>query len=383
MLTYNLQPNCEAHKFTEYDYVEKYQDEAKSAEFRNLRRQWRNQGTTLENVAAYTTCDNPTYHATITQEAVGRSADLVNAGWVPDVFFAQILEGAQYLQVGRQFANVYNAPEGQPHIIYREFDRFTRPQIVGEDDEFKSRKGERKTQTLDFVTIGDRVNFTWQTLKDFPIDQTGLELRAIGASIALEEDRFVVNALHNATSGNNATTYHNTTTYEATGNYLPFVELMRYKARMAAPTETSHPGMDDQTRDTLLNLYNANILIVPPSIYEDIVTNYLTMDQAFWRNSKILDDGSIETAFGMKIYRMNTGYMDEQYEWYSTDDVYFVDSRLGGVDMVFKEPLQLVDWPTNEYRRQNMMVYERMNAIVRNRRSIFRLSVVRASGQSQ
>ena len=380
MITYTQEPQMEAHRFTEYDFQEKFQDEAKSAEFRNLRRKWRNQGTTYDNLVM-TTNDNPTYHATVTtSEAVTRTADLVDANWVPDVFFQQILEGTQYLQIGRTIANVYNAPPGQPQLIYREFDRFLRAQIVGEDDEFEARKGSYKTQSLDFVTIGDRVGFTWQALKDHSIDQTGLELRAIGASIALEEDKFVVNALYNATTGQNATDFHNTTTYSAVGNYLPFAEIMRYKARMAAPSTESHPDMDEQTRMTLLNLYNANVLLVPPEVYEDIVTNYLTMDQTFWRNSTILDSGAIKTAFGLTIYKVNTGYFDAQYEWYPTTDVYFVDTRMGGVDMVFKEPLQLVDWPTNEYRRQNMMVYERMNAIVRNRRSIFRLSIETPSG---
>lgn len=369
----------ESHRYTQYDFEERFQNEANSRAFREVRRRITNTGTTWNSLI--TSDPNPKYHATVTTgEAVSRSSDITDANWVPDLFFQQVLEGTQYLQVGRTIGNVYNAPEGQPQLTYREFDRFLRPQIVGEDDEFEARKGERKTQTLDFVTIGDRVTFTWQSLKDFSVDQTGQELRAIGASIALEEDKFTVNALYNATSGTNATSFFNTTTYSAVGNYLPFAEIMRYKARMAAPTTKSHPDMDEQTRLTLLNLYNANVLLVPPEVYEDIVTNYLVMDQTFWRNSTILDNGAIQTAFGMTIYKVNTGYFDEQYEWYPTRDVYFIDTRMGGVDIVFKEPLQLVDWPTNEYRRQNMMVYERMNAIVRNRRSVFRLSIETPSG---
>jgi len=379
MIAYTKEPAMESHRYSQYDFEERFQDEANSRAFREVRRRIKNTGTTWNSLI--TSDPNPKYHATVTTgEAVSRSSDITDANWVPDLFFQQVLEGTQYLQVGRTIGNVYNAPEGQPQLTYREFDRFLRPQIVGEDDELQARKGERKTQTLDFVTIGDRVTFTWQSLKDFSVDQTGQELRAIGASIALEEDKFTVNALYNATSGANATSFFNTTTYSAVGDYLPFAEIMRYKARMAAPTTESHPDMDEQTRLTLLNLYNANVLLVPPEVYEDIVTNYLVMDQTFWRNSTILDNGAIQTAFGMTIYKVNTGYFDDQYEWYPTRDVYFIDTRMGGVDIVFKEPLQLVDWPTNEYRRQNMMVYERMNAIVRNRRSVFRLSIETPSG---
>lgn len=334
--------------FTVWNFEDKYQDENHVATFREVSRD-------IKRGLTFT-------------EAVQRSSDITP--YLPDVYLAGVMEMTQNKSKGRQFANQYGAPEGQPKFFYRKHERWIQPQIVGEDDEFKARKGKLSEEGLEFPTIGDRLSYTWQSVKDLPIDQVAMDLRAVGAMIGLTEDRLVCDALYDATTADN------NNVYVSNANTLSsYIELLRWKARMGAPTETSHPDLDPIIRDGLCNVYDPNVLVLPPSEYETLLTDTTLHSQAFWNQSKILDNGAIETAFGLTIYRMPTGYYSAIYEWTPTKSIYLIDTTLGGVDLVTKEPLQVVNWDIYENRRGNTMVYERVNSVVRNPWTVFRIEL--------
>lgn len=384
MLDLKYEPTV-TNRYTEHDFQRKMQCPETRQRFENFRRECNWNAVTVGQLF-----ENKLPESMTTQEAIQSIGDLPAQGWAIDTIMADVLESTTYRSFNKQFANRITAPEGLPRLWYREYSRWELPQIVGETDIFEAPDSERETRYVDFYTIGDKVMRSWQSIKDNALDELQMDTRAIGSMIGLLEDRFAVNALRHATSDlpgvtTNRDMYNNWVDIYGVNPEIYFASFLRYRANMSGPTAESHPYLNSLIRQALLNQYSANVLLVPASVYADLVSqiswasNNTLLSNHFWANSRILDTGGIEVMGGMTIYRINSGWWENDQpctdEWTETTDCYLIDTKMGGVTMADKEPLQLINWADNDRRVDQMVIYERMNAFVRNPRSVYRLTL--------
>lgn len=381
MYAYNYQPTAQGATFSEYDFLRKYQSTDESVKLRNAKRELTHRGITVGELFS-----DRWSTGLVTQEAIQTLGDNPSH-WLPDIILDQILETTALAQsAARTIARVVTAPAGQPQLYWREYSRWQRPQIVGETDQIQAPRCEKATHSLEFYTIGDRVIHSWQEIKDSPIDVLAMDNRAMGAMFGQTEMDFVTNSLYQATSGANALAYENFAQVMLASNEdVPFQVFGRYACDMSAPTADSHPNTDPTIRRALLNVYRPNVCLVTPPIWRSLIASWQSAltgqsiaSNLVWTNgTRILENGALDVPlYGMQFYRINSGYWHENNpmnEWVETNSCYLIDNRLGGSELWIKEPMQVNSFDTYERRINNLQIWERLNAVVRNPRSVYRL----------
>lgn len=378
-LTYKPQDSEGARTCTEYDYLRKYQSPEASAEFAALRRDLSWTGATFEDAK------NGFKNLSVSFTGINRSQDYLD--YIPEVFLAEILELTQTgPQIGRQIAPPVSPPELHPKIYWREHERWVEPQVVFDDEPIDAHKGKMAKRSRDFWTIGDRWEYSWNSLKDLPISPETLDMAASGRMIDLMETRFAIHELRRVTSDGtfqeetftNYSTYNNASRLVYDGStQFPFEDLLAIKCDIGAPSADTHPALSQLERDARVNLYDPDWLLVPPFVYKYLLTNRQLMNNgAFWRNSEILDNSIIRTMFGLNIARIPAGYFQDDFTWVPANDCYFIDRAMARMNLYMKAPLQTWVWDDMKNRHTNFMVLQRCNAVCRNPRAVHRLAVV-------
>lgn len=308
------------------------------------------------------------------------------ATFVPDVFLDQILEHTSYQSLSGQLANNISVDTGLT-FIYREFEHFQRAQRGAENTEFERRKGVRRTQQVPFWTLGLRSYVTEEEMMDIPFSSMQLELNTMGASMALERDLLWIDSLYSATSGNNAVTFNNNLTTKAE---LDLEGLHGVLTWFRQPFEAELTTIDltnpfTNTSDAnqvegwmRLGKFRPTDVILNTKAFFNIVNNSFLQQQNIWTNSRILDTGELQVPLlGVKIHKANIGFYgdpDDPDSWTDTDDIYVVDRNMGGAGTInSRQPLQVRNWPTPEFRTEDFMIYERVGFAVQNRRSLVRI----------
>jgi hypothetical protein len=121
-------------------------------------------------------------------------------------------------------------------------------------------------------------------------------------------------------------------------------------------------------------LFVPTYFLASPKVYKDICQSTLLQASGFFRNSTLLDNGSITGLFNLTIIPIPTGYFGEKFSWVSSDDCYLI-SPLAGIDLVFRQGQTVDSWIINKNRRLNWQVYSRQGSFVRVPSGIRRLVV--------
>lgn len=355
---------CE-RRHTAGDYLRTMNDPTKKAEYQNIR--------------------FAVDHDGLTPRRAYERADW--ADFVPTVYLGGILEHVSYQSTASRLANNVSIDTGLT-FKYREFEHWQRAQRGAENTEFERRKGQRRLQETAFHTLGLRSFVTEEEMLDIPFSAMTLELNTMGASIALERDLLWMDSLYGATSGTNATTFHNALTSKAD---LDLEGLHAVLTWFAAPFEESlttidltnpwESGTDAEQVEGLMRLgmFRPTDVILNSKLYFSIVNNSFLQSQNIWTNSRILDTGELQVPLlGVNIHKANVGYfadVNDPDSWVPTDDIIVLDKRLGGGGTINqKQPLQVRNWATPEFRTEDFMIYERVGFAVQNRRSLVRIS---------
>lgn len=307
--------------------------------------------------------------------------------FVPTVYLDAILENTAYQSVSGQLANNVSIDTGLT-FKYREFEHFQRAQRAAENTEFQRAKGKRRLQETAFHTLGLRSYITEEEMSDIPFSAMQLELNTMGAAIALERDLLWMDSLYQATSGTNATTFHNQLTSKAdldleglhgvlTWFVSPFTESLT-TIDLTNPFESGTAA--DQTEGLMrLGKFRPTDVLVSPRIYFSIVNDSVLQQQYVWNNSRILDTGELQVPLlGVNFWKVNMGFFsdpDNPDSWIPTDDIIIIDRRIGGGGTVnSKQPLQVRNWTSPEFRVEDFCIYERVGFAVQNRRALVRVS---------
>ena len=197
-----------------------------------------------------------------------------------------------------------------------------------------------------------------------------------------------MDALHTATDGTNATTYHNHLVSKA---QLDLEGLHGVLTWFASPFEAALTTIDlsnfwesgtaaEQVEGLMrIGMFRPTDVLVNAKLYFSIVNNSFLQQQNIWTNSRILDTGELSVPLlGVNIWKVNTGHFADANDpdsWVPTDDVIVLDRRMGGGGTINqKQPLQVRNWATPEFRTEDFMIYERLGVAVQNRRSLVRIS---------
>jgi len=352
--------------YTQGQYLRMMNDDKQRKDFENARLQWQDEGTTFRRV--FEREDWSTF--------------------IGPVYLDGILENTEYRSTASQLATTTTAPAGL-QFIYREFENFQRAQRGGENTEFERRKGQRVLQEVPFYTNGLRSYVTEEEQLDIPVDSMRLEMNTMGASIALERDLLWMHSLYGATSGTNATTYNNLlqASSEVGVNDLHLV-LSWFTSPFAGSTDNitvENPFADGTAAvevEGLMRLgkFRATDVLVSPSQYWNIISNTTLQQQNIWTNSKILDTGELQVPLlGVNIHKTNMGYFTDANDpdsWLATDDVILIDRRMGGGGTIgVRQPLQIRNWQTPQFRTTDFMIFERLGFAVQNRRALVRVNI--------
>lgn len=308
------------------------------------------------------------------------------AEFVPTVYLDAILENTAYQSVSGQLATNVSIDTGLT-FKYREFEHFQRAQRGAENTEFQRTKGSRRLQETAFHTLGLRSYITEEEMSDIPFSAMQLELNTMGAAIALERDLLWMDSLYRATSGTNATTFHNQLTSKAdldleglhgvlTWFVSPFTESLT-TIDLTNPFESGTAA--NQTEGLMrLGKFRPTDVLVSPRLYFSIVNTSVLQQQYVWNNSRILDTGELQVPLlGVNIHKVNMGLFtdpDDPDSWTASDDIIVIDRRMGGGGTVnSKQPLQVRNWTSPEFRVEDFMIYERVGFAVQNRRALVRV----------
>ncbi len=350
-------------RFTIYDYREKMRDPEFVRKLNAAQREWKKDGWTVSKI--YSRADWSTF--------------------VPTTFAEFILEGAGYNPVSNQIAASVTPPAGL-NFQYREFDLFERAQVIGEGDQFERVKGERRIQEVPFYTIGLRSYQTEEESLDVPIDTMRLELNGMGASMSLEQDLYWIDSLYRATSGTNETTFLNTVQAKRSLTINMLLAVLTY---MKSPFDVNNDDLtlsnDFEEVEGLQRLgkFRPTDIILGGKSWFDLLSIANLQNQHIWTNSRILDSGSLEVPLlGVTFHVSNMGRLSEAdgRTWLPSDDIYIVDRNQGGGGTLgVRQPLQIREWETPQYRTMDWHIYTRLGFVVQNRRALIRLKALDSS----
>lgn len=301
------------------------------------------------------------------------------ADFVAPTFLDPVLENTSYTSVAENVASSITVGQGLK-FIYREFENFQRAQRGAENTEFERKRGTKRLQEVELHTLGARSYITEEELADIPVDAMQMELRTMGASIALERDLLWVDSLHRATSGDNASTFGNVITVNGSLDVETLHLCMQY---FQSPFNTDRvtPFADvseDTERLMRIGKFRATDCFVSPAMYWTIVNTDYLKAQHIWQGSRILDTGELNVPLlGMNIHKTNIGYFENANDpdsWIATNDVYICDRRQGGTGTIgVRQPLQVRNWEQPSFRTQDFMIFERVGFAVQNRRALIRI----------
>lgn len=354
-----------ARRFTSGDYLRTMNDPGKRATFDGLKL--------------------AVQHESLTPRRIYERAEW--ADFVPTIYLDGILEHVTYRSVASQLATNVSIDTGLT-FKYREFEHWQRAQRGAENTEFERRKGSRRLQETAFHTLGLRSYETEEERLDIPFSAQQLELNTMGAAMALERDLLWVDSLYAATAGTNATTFHNHLIAKAALDLEGLHAVLTwFKAPFAKDLTTitlDNPWESgtaaEQTEGLMrLGMFKPTDVLVNSETYFNIVNNALLQQQYVWSNSRILDTGELQVPLlGVNIWQVNMGRfadVNDPDSWIATDDIIVLDRRIGGGGTVNqKQPLQVRNWETPEFRSTDFMIYERVGFAVQNRRSLIRVS---------
>lgn len=353
--------------YNRHHFLRDMNDNGKRAKFEQAKLSWQAEGATLRRV--YERNDW--------------------AEFVPTTFLDTILENTTYTSVAGQLADSVTIPSGLT-FVYREFEHFQRAQRGGENKEFERRKGERRTQQVPLYTLGLRTYATEEEMLDIPIDSLQLELRTMGASMALERDLLWIDSLYQATSGSNASEFKNSLTAKASLNLEGLHAVLTwFAAPFAESTSTidlTDPwasGTDTEQVEGQMRLgkFRPTDVLMNSKQYFNIVNNSFLQSQNIWTNSKILDTGELQVPLlGVNIHKVNMGRftnVEDPDSWVPSNDIIVLDRRMGGGGTIgVRQPLQVRNWEMPQYRTQDVQIFERLGFAVQNRRALVRVSTV-------
>lgn len=360
-----------SRRFTKYDYLRTMNDPQKRATYERLKLAIQSDG--------------------LTPRRVFEAKDW--AEFIPTVYLDGILENTAYQSVSGQLANNVSIDTGLT-FKYREFEHFQRAQRGAENTEFLRTKGKRRLQETQFHTLGLRSYVTEEEMSDIPFSSMQLELNTMGAAIALERDLLWMDSLYHATSGSNATTFHNrlvaTSDLDLEGIHGVITWFISPFAENLTTINLPNPFEDgtaaEQTEGLMrLGKFRPTDILMSPRIYFKLINNSFLQQQYVWNNSRILDTGELQVPLlGVNFWKVNMGYFldpDDAESWMSSDDIIVLDRRIGGGGTVnSKQPLQVRNWTTPEFRSEDFMIYERLGFAVQNRRALVRVTTTSDSG---
>ena len=263
---------------------------------------------------------------------------------------------------------------------FRYFDLFERAQVIGEGDQFERVKGERTVQEVEFHTIGLRSYQTEEENLDVPIDTMRLELNGMGASMSLEQDLYWIDSLFKATSGSNATTFFNTVTGKRALTINMLLAVLTFmKSPFALNNEDVTLSNDYEEVEGLQRLgkFQPTDIILGGKKWFELLSIANLQNQHIWTNSRILDTGALEVPLlGVRFHQVNMGSLADAdgRTWLPSDDIYIVDRNQGGGGTIgVRQPLQVREWETPQFRTLDYHIYNRLGFVVQNRRALIRL----------